>query len=438
MDSASASFRKSIIASAALGVATLVGTYAASGLMRDLYGVSLVMMVAVTGTVIGLALLLVAVGGMVASRRQAQIGRGDADLFVAANHPRSEWTMSRTASRDVGIPLSSIRRRLSDGHMLVGDMVRIRSYSEIKSTLDEDGRLDGMPFMPEMAKFCGRTGTVFRVVDKIYDYGGRKDLRRMRATVLLTGLRCDGSAHGGCQAGCYLLWRTDWLERMERQPISRMAAHAGCSSYESSGRDDSHARSAYAADHLEQLPYSCQFTELVTSSTPMKSWDPRQDVRPLIAGNVTLLAFVIALATRIFNAAQAARGGAGFPGLPSAVGSASNDPAPLNLRIGDFVRVASADRIQGTLDHNGKHKGLWFDRDMLKYCGHSFQVVRQIERIIDDRTGRMLRLKTPCFVLGSVCATGEFLRFCAQCDFVFWRESWLEKTSDQFAESDRK
>ena len=35
-----------------------------------------------------------------------------------------------------------------------------------------------------------------RHVDKIYDFCGAKNLRRLRDTVLLQGLRCDGAAHG--------------------------------------------------------------------------------------------------------------------------------------------------------------------------------------------------------------------------------------------------
>jgi hypothetical protein len=104
-----------------------------------------------------------------------------------------------------------IRRWLGAPAPGVGDVVRIRSLEEISATLDANGCLDGLPFMPEMAKYCGTTGTVFRYVDKIYDYGGRKDLRRMKDAVLVAGLRCDGSAHDGCQARCYLLWKTAWL-----------------------------------------------------------------------------------------------------------------------------------------------------------------------------------------------------------------------------------
>jgi hypothetical protein len=33
----------------------------------------------------------------------------------------------------------------------------------------------------------------------------------MTDTVHLSDLRCDGSAHAGCQAGCLLFWKEAWL-----------------------------------------------------------------------------------------------------------------------------------------------------------------------------------------------------------------------------------
>ena len=43
--------------------------------------------------------------------------------------------------------------------------------------------------------------------------------RRMDSTVYLEDLRCDGSAHGGCQAGCKLYWKDAWLRRVDASPL---------------------------------------------------------------------------------------------------------------------------------------------------------------------------------------------------------------------------
>jgi hypothetical protein len=81
--------------------------------------------------------------------------------------------------------------------------------------------------------------------------------------------------------------------------------------------------------------------------------------------------------------------------------------------------------IAATLDQGGRHRGLWFDRDMVKHSGRRYSVLRRVDRIIDDATGRMLELKRPSLVLAGAEASGEFLRFCAQHEYPFWRQEWL-------------
>ena len=44
----------------------------------------------------------------------------------------------------------------------VGDWVEVRSKEEILRTLDASGQLDGMPFMPEMVRFCGKRSQVHK------------------------------------------------------------------------------------------------------------------------------------------------------------------------------------------------------------------------------------------------------------------------------------
>ena len=116
------------------------------------------------------------------------------------------------------------------GSLRAGDVVEVRSLDEILATLDEQGELDALPFMPEMRP-------VLRPAhDRVQ--GGQQDcatpstgnaaLRRMRDAVHLTGARCDGSGHDGCQAACLLFWRTAWLRPVApnaptpvRRPVRR-------------------------------------------------------------------------------------------------------------------------------------------------------------------------------------------------------------------------
>ena len=94
-----------------------------------------------------------------------------------------------------------------------GEVVSVRSLNEILATLDRDGKLEGLPFMPEMAQFCGATFTVHRRAEKTCVEG--VGMRGLRGTVFLAGLRCDGSAHGGCERRCLLFWKEAWLKRAD-------------------------------------------------------------------------------------------------------------------------------------------------------------------------------------------------------------------------------
>src|SRR5579862_559341 len=94
-----------------------------------------------------------------------------------------------------------------------GDWVEVRSQEEILRTLDEKGQLDGMPFMPEMLAFCGKRFKVYKRAHKTCDTVFPVPGRRVEAAVHLD-TRCDGSAHGGCNAGCLIFWKDVWLKRV--------------------------------------------------------------------------------------------------------------------------------------------------------------------------------------------------------------------------------
>ena len=104
---------------------------------------------------------------------------------------------------------------------------RSESESEILATLDEHGTLDGLPFMPEMLRFCGervlcRVGRT-RPATPIRASG----FRRLERAVHLDELRCDGSSHGGCQASCLLFWKEEWLRTVDTASAQVDHPHAG-------------------------------------------------------------------------------------------------------------------------------------------------------------------------------------------------------------------
>src|SRR5258705_4020542 len=120
-----------------------------------------------------------------------------------------------------------------------GDVVEVRNKEEILRTLDERGALDGLPFMPEMLQFCGRRFRVGAVAHKTCETARRTwKARQLRRTVHLEGLRCDGSAHGGCQAECNLFWREEWLRPVaERDARARLARPDQLSNRSSCGEE---------------------------------------------------------------------------------------------------------------------------------------------------------------------------------------------------------
>lgn len=115
----------------------------------------------------------------------------------------------------------------------VGDWVEVRAAAEILATLDADGDLEAMPFMPEMTAFAGRRFRVSAVAHKTCDTVNRTGGRRVDHAVHLDDLRCDGGSHGGCQAGCLLFWKLDWLKAAGDEttsPDQRLARAVGASS----------------------------------------------------------------------------------------------------------------------------------------------------------------------------------------------------------------
>jgi hypothetical protein len=420
---------------AAIGGGLIAGAAHVIALRQDASSSGLVL---VAGWIVALACGGVALCGLVVLRRDSALATGKTDLFLAANKGRSESALADGAGA-IGV-FARLGRLLGIcNSYVVGDLVKVRSFDEIAKTLDERDSLEGLPFMPEMRQYCGQNARVFRCADKIWDYNRSQKIRRLKDAVLLIGLRCSGSDHDGCQAGCYLIWKTDWLIRLADDEAP---SGAGCQYGDTTiGRkvlsEDSSAGSSdgpLKSDNADARTYRCQFTELASATSPMASWDRRQDLRPLFSGNVTFLAFLLALATRIFNRVQRIRGRVEYAVVPP--GNHKTTPlAAQDVQAGDNVRVRSEERILATLGPDRRNRGLWFDREMVKHCNHNYRVLRRVERIIDDKTGQMLRMKTPCIILDGVYTSGEFEHFCPQHDYIFWREAWLEPEERQPSEA---
>lgn len=101
---------------------------------------------------------------------------------------------------------------------------------------------------------------------------------------------------------------------------------------------------------------------------------------------------------------------------------------PPNLKAGDWVEVKSAKEIFATLDEHGKHRGLTFSQEMMKFCGKGFKVFRVLDKICMESTGEQRKMKTPTVILEGVICDGSFHAGCTRSCFHFWREEWLQRS----------
>lgn len=304
-----------------------------------------------------------------------------------------------------------------------GDTVTVRSAAEILESLDDRGEIDGMPFMPEMLPLIGKTFTVSARADKTCD---TVDLtgtsREMDDTVHLTELRCDGSAHGGCEAGCLFFVKEAWLTTGDAGPTT--------------GPHDSAALEARIAPMTSTAPgiYRCQATAVPEATRPMSGM--KHYLRDVTSRNVEPRLFLRAMRIAFFDRFQRFsrrrlpgwlqfRAGAEQPDVR---GTLKRTPVEtLDLQPGEVVEVRSLPEIVATLDTNQRNRNLWFDREMIRYCGRQFRVLRRVNRLLDEKTGEMIITKTPSVILDGAVCVGDFHKLCPRQDYAFFREIWLKR-----------
>lgn len=334
-----------------------------------------------------------------------------------------------------------------------GDLVQVKTLEEILATLDADGCLEHMPFMPEMAAFCGRRMRVFRRAHKTCDtvdgLGGRSV---EGGGIHLVDARCDGAAHGGCQNSCMIFWKEAWLRRADETvalpgPASAPAAVAGAAVAEVAARTPVRWLYQVGPDvPAEQLRWRCQATEAPKFTKELSPYRLSQyledlgsrniDVKELLAGTVhAFYRFLLTiglgygLLVRIHDWIQKRRGGIPHPYIS---GTLKQTPVQtLDLQVGEMVRIKPFREVMATLDARNKNRGLWFvPQEMGRFCGREARVVRRIDRLLSERTGEMLIMKTPAVVLDDVWCTGRTVEkrmFCPRASALFWREIWLER-----------
>ena len=333
-------------------------------------------------------------------------------------------------------------RRNSLG-LRAGDWVVVRSKEEILATLDENARLDELPFQPEMLEYCGRRLRVAKVAHKTCDNIHRTGGRRMLDAVHLEGARCDGALHGGCQADCVFFWKEAWLRRADEEGTDAAVSGGRC-------REEDVLRRTRAPDQedAEDPTWVCQTTALYEATTLLRWWDIRQYVRDVTSGNHTashMAQLLFAAAYRKFvhlgpgyrlkidwyNRVQRWRGGRPFPIVPAKVTPGQPTPTEiLDLKPGEWVEVKSPEEIGATITPGGMNRGMRYDMEMLKYSAGKYRVQMRVDRLISEHTGKMTRTKNPCVQLENVYCRAECTDRrlgCPRASNTYWREIWLRR-----------
>ena len=314
-------------------------------------------------------------------------------------------------------------------NLRVGEWVEIRSAQDILSTLDQHASLDGLPFMPEMLQHCGKRYQVYRSAHKTCDTIESYSIKQMDRSVHLD-LRCDGSAHDGCQASCLIFWREDWLKR-----VNGPAASTDSATTELSPEQQQRLQASTRVPGTgggEDL-YRCQATDLLKATRDARRrtrWNPAFYVRDLTSGNVRLRQFVWYGFLAAFNAFSMRWFGRTYPRV-CGLAVRQTPTAELGLEPGELVQVRSKKEIMATLNAGQRNRGLWFDVEMLSYCDDEFRVLRRVERLVDEKTGRMIRLPTPALILDGVICSGNLAQgrmFCPRAIYPYWREVWLKRS----------
>jgi hypothetical protein len=271
--------------------------------------------------------------------------------------------------------------------------------------------------------------------------------------------------HGGCEALCLIFWKTAWLRKPSNAGVNSMTV----STQISGGREpQTMAIQCAEADVLasakspaskgnDVTAYICQATRLPAATEPLSPWNLGQYVEDWSSGNTGLgkifkgLLFMgylrlinlgIGLGAPLrwlYDLFQRFRNGIPYPLRNGKLPAGGPTPvATLNLQVGEWARVKSYDEILATCEESLINRGMRFDKEMVPYCGGIYRVLKRVTRILNEKTGKMQEMKTPCIILeGVVCQArySECRLFCPRSIYPYWREIWLERVPEHFQAS---
>jgi len=175
---------------------------------------------------------------------------------------------------------------------------------------------------------------------------------------------------------------------------------------------------------LEEVTFSCQSTCQKKATLPLRFWDIRQYIWDITSGafrpteRISLLLVTLNLKIRRLISDKRR--------IPIHELRKITPTVTLNLQPGELVDVRSKDEILSTIDNMGKNRGLVFNAEMLKYCGKRYRVWRRLDKMINEKTGKMRQISNTVILDGVTC-DGKAHGGCSRTCYCFWREIWLKR-----------
>jgi hypothetical protein len=133
----------------------------------------------------------------------------------------------------------------------------------------------------------------------------------------------------------------------------------------------------------------------------------------------------------LYNWFQRLTGGKPFPLVEGKIRPGEPTPTEiLNLQPGELVEIKSPAEIDATITSEGINRGMRYDMEMRKYSGERHRVEMRVDRLINEKTGKMLQMKNPCIQLEDVYCRAQCTDRrlgCPRASNTYWREIWLRR-----------
>jgi len=310
-----------------------------------------------------------------------------------------------------------------------GDLVTVRALPEILQTLDANGTLDELPFMPEMLEYCGKRFRVLnRVVQSTVDAAflalhGESFVREFRNNdvVILQGVRCSGAEHDGCQRGCAIFWKEAWLEKVDDSVQDCALNHDVMNA-------DSGELGCMWKTRTESDRYFCQSTEFLKATMNLSGLQRlKKCFSAVVAGNISAWGMLKRVLMWMWWKTHNKVIGNHVRGTQEKTPGES-----LGLQPGEIVEVKSLQEIVATLNKDGRNRGLHFSADQRPFCGGRYRVRNRADNFIAEGTGEMKHFRDTVILEEVLCDSACFaFGGCYRADLLYWREIWLKRVGAQ-------